>query len=398
MREGLHLALLRFMLELLLQCVLAEPVIAKTCDESAQVVKKENKSATEKSEEPLNKKTNTEEEKLSSILDLDPKAVLGSYVDQSTKKTVNVTRGDVISYLKAIGFDVSSAQPVSQIKEIEMQAAAFLVVMNYILPLAKEAGIEKELAERIKFMGSQLIYARFMEKRVMDKINVETIRQEAIAEVKKKRAGEYCYDTFVVVTKSADKAKEVINKINAVKAKESDALTKEIENIAEEAHKEIDEKTLKHPTLIAAKRTNGWLLPREMMMQEASLSEGGKTSDLVYLFKEIILQFLGKEIGEKIVGKDGKGGLKASKLFGEPFKFEDHYLVVYVVSAKPFDKLGKLVEMFAAEDMRNIMRTKQKEMQHAVIKEIYNKHKADMKLSINDDKIFEKVLKMFANM
>ena len=369
------------MLEFLLQCVLADPVSAKTEDKKLETKKENSKN----------------EEKPCSVLDLDPKFVLGSYVDQSTKKMVNVIRGDVISHLKAIGFDVSSAQPISQIKEIEMQAAAFLVVMNYILPLAKEAGIEKELAERIKFMAAQLVYARFMEKRVMDKINVEAIRQEAIAEVKKKRAGEFCYDIFVVVTKTEDKAKEVIGKIKALNDKKSDSLIKDLENIAEEAQKDVDEKTLKHPTLIATKRTNGWLLPREMLMQEAGLSDDGKNSDLVFLIKEIILQFLGKEIGEKIVGIGGKGGLKSSKVFAEPFKFEGHYLSVYVVNAKPFDKLGKLVEMFASEDMRNIMRNKQKETQFAVIKEIYEKNKNDMKLVGPDGKampIPEKVLKM----
>lgn len=366
------------MLEFLLQCVLADPAPAKA---EAKTVAKESK----------------KDEKLCSILDLDHKFVLGSYVDKITKKSVNVTRGDVVAHLKAIGFDVSSAQPVSQIKEIEMQAAAFLVVMNYVLPLAKEAGIEKELAERIKFMAAQLIYARFMEKRVMDKINVEEIRKEAMAEVKKKRAGEYCYDIFVVATKSEEKAKEVIGKVKDVVSKKSETLIKDLETIAEDTQKDIDEKTLKHPTLIAAKRTNGWLLPREMLMQEAGLSEDGKTSDLVFLIKEIIMQFLGKEIGEKIVGVGGKGGLRANKIFTEPFKFEGHFLVVYVVNAKPFDKLGKLIEMFAAEDMRNIMRTKQKETQFAVIKEIYEKNKGDMKLIGADGKVMpipEKVLKM----
>lgn len=366
------------MLEFLLQCVLADPATAKV----------ENKTVA---------KSDKKDEKPSSILDLDQKFVLGSYVDKSTNKSVNVTRGDVVSHLKAIGFDVSSAQPVSQIKEIEMQAAAFLVVMNYILPLAKDAGIEKELAERIKFMAAQLVYARFMEKRVMDKINMEEIRKEAMAEVKKKRAGEYCYDIFVVATKSEEKAKEVIGKIKDLNSKKSDSLIKDLETIAEDAQKDIDEKTLKHPTLIAAKRTNGWLLPREMLMQEAGLSDDGKTSDLVFLIKEIIMQFLGKDIGEKIVGVGGKGGLKACKLFAEPFKFEGHYLAVYVVNAKPFDKLGKLVEMFAAEDMRNIMRTKQKETQFAVIKEIYEKNKGEMKLIGADGKVMpipEKVLKM----
>lgn len=373
------------MLEFLLQCVFADPAPVEAVTAKAEV-KKENK-----------KKGTVADEKPCSILDLKQCFVLGSYVDQSTKKTVKVTRGDVVSHLKAIGFDVSSAQPVSQIKEIEMQAAAFLVVMNYILPLAKEAGIEKELAERIKFMAAQLVYARFMEKRVTDRINVDTVRQEAMAEVKKKRAGEYCYDIFVVVTKSEEKAKEVIGKIKDLNTKKSESLIKDLENIAEDAQKDIDEKTLKHPTLIAAKRTNGWLLPREMLMQEAGLSADGKSSDLVFLIKEIILQFLGKEIGEKIIGTGGKGGLKASKVFTEPFKFEGHYLAVYVVNAKPFDKLGKLVEMFAAEDMRNIMRNKQKETQFAVIKEIYEKNKTDMKLINADGKeipIPEKVLKM----
>lgn len=231
----------------------------------------------------------------------------------------------------------------------------------------------------------------------MDKINVEEIRKQAIEEIKKKRAGEYCYDVFVVVAKTEDKAKEVIGKIKDAADKKSDSLIKDLEAIAEDAQKDIDEKTLKHPTLIAAKRTNGWLLPREMLMQEAGLSEDGKNSDLVFLIKEIILQFLGKEIGEKIVGKDGKGGLKTSKLFACPFRFEGHYLIVYVVNAKPFDKLGKLVEMFASEDMRNIMRTKQKETQYAVIKDIYEKNQKDMTLIGADGKttrIPEKVLKM----
>ena len=373
------------MLAFLLQCVLADPASTATVAAKAEVKKEDKKKSAQADEKPC------------SILDLKQCFVLGSYVDQLTKKTVNVTRADVVSHLKAIGFDVSSAQPVSQIKEIEMQAAAFLVVMNYILPMAKEAGIEKELAERIKFMAAQLVYARFMEKRVMEKINVDAIRQEAMAEVKKKRAGEYCYDIFVVVTKSEEKAKEVIGKINDINAKKSESLIKDLETIAEDAQKDIDEKALKHPTLIAAKRTNGWLLPREMLMQEAGLSDDGKTSDLVFLIKEIILQFLGKEIGEKVVGVGGKGGLKASKVFAEPFKFEGHYLAVYVVNAKPFDKLGKLVEMFAAEDMRNIMRNKQKETQFAVIKEIYEKNKTDMKLIGPDGKVMpipEKVLKM----
>mgnify|MGYP001577827427 FL=1 len=159
------------MLAFLLQCVLAVPAQADTTVSSKENKEKSEVLAEKKNVKPPvleTKKKSIVDEKPCSILDLDQKFVLGSYVDKSTNKTVNVTRGDVVSHLKAIGFDVSSAQPVSQIKEIEMQAAAFLVVMNYILPLAKEAGIEKELADRIKFMAAQLVYARFMEKRVMD--------------------------------------------------------------------------------------------------------------------------------------------------------------------------------------------------------------------------------------
>ncbi len=128
------------MLEILLQCVFCDPQTGDKVAQNTPVVE--------------NKNEKKKDETLVSILDLKQGDVLGSYLNTATKKTVNVTRADVVSHLKAIGFDVSSAQPASQIKEIEMQAAAFLVVMNYVLPLAQQDGIEKELSERIKFMAS----------------------------------------------------------------------------------------------------------------------------------------------------------------------------------------------------------------------------------------------------
>lgn len=283
-----------------------------------------------------------------------------------------VTRADVIAHLKTIGFDVSMAQPLSQLKTLETKTAAFLLVLRYVLQLAnKELAVsaDQELAERIKATTAQLTFGHFLGKQVLSKIDVNTMRQEALNDVKNKHKGEYGYDVFVVVTDSVDKAKAVHETVQTLHDKHGPSLIQDLEALARETHKEIDEKQLTNPAFIAAKKTNGWLLPRQEIQKRTH------SSDLTFLIREMIEQIFGKEFSNHMIGKKGETPLQSSKVLPNIIKDQNHYMIVYVVEAKPFDQLTQLASLLAQAEFQTKMQKKQKEMQLSIVKDLCAKNK-----------------------
>lgn len=315
-----------------------------------------------------------QEEQVCAIADRGkPIDVLGHYEDISTKNKIPVTRGEVITHLKTIGFNTSMALPLSQIKTLETKTAAFLAIQQYVLQLAKKEPIEQELTDRIKLTKVRLMFDSFLAKQVRSKINAKQLREEALTEIKRKYQGEYGYDVFVVATTSMAKAKAVHEKIQALHNSRHDTqnntLIQDLEALAKDAQKDIDIKQLNHPAFVAAKQTNGWLVPRHIIQQQT------QSNDLVFLIREMLEQLFGKEVSVQMIGNNDDTRLKSSKFLSPIMEFNKHFLVVYIVDAKPFDELPQLAELIVQEEFRKKMMKKQKEIQLSIIKDLCVKNK-----------------------
>lgn len=307
------------------------------------------------------------------------KDVLGYYENIDTKKKSPITRADVVEYLKTMGLDVSVSQPLSQIKMLETKTTAFLVMRQYVLQLAKKAPIDQELENRIKETRDRLIFGHFLNKQVMPKIIVSQVKKEALDEAKEKYKDEYGYDIFIVATDSMDKAKKIRQKIQKTHDEQPPTQINDLENLAKEAHKDIDLQKLKFPIIAAIKQTNGWLIPRHVLQQQS------QSNDLVFLTREMLDRLFGPEITSQIIGTP-EHPLKQSKLLSHVFEIDNYFLGIYVLESKKIEQLPQLLELLSQALAQQKLLKKQKEVEREVLREITSKNKNAMFLVDNQGK------------
>jgi hypothetical protein len=304
------------------------------------------------------------------------KDVLGYYENIDTKKKTPITRAHVVQHLKTMGLDVSLPQPLSQLKLLEIKTTAFLAVLQYVLQLAHKTPLDQDLENRIKATKDRLIFGHFLSKQISPKINVPQIRKEALNEVKEKYKDEYGYDIFVVATDSMHKAKEVRQKIQKMHEERSSTLISDLESLAKETQKDIEQQKLKSTVISIAKQTNGWLVPRHVLQQQT------QSNDLVFLVREILDKLFGPETTNQIIGVP-EHPLKQSKLVSHIFEIDHHFLVIYVIKSKPVEQLPQLLELLGQAGLQQKLAQKQKEVEREVLKEITHKNRQAMTL-VND--------------
>ncbi len=325
-------------------------------------------------------KSSSESNRLCSLINFGSmNDVLGYYENIDTKKKIPITRADVVQHLRTTGLDVSVPQPVSQLKILETKTTAFLVVLQYVLQLAKKAPADQELENRIKATKDRLIFGHFLNKQVTPKLNVAQIKQEALNEVKEKYKHEYGYDVFVVATNSMDKAKEVRQRIQKLHNEHPSTLVSDLESLAQEFHKDIELQKLKVPVIAITKQTNGWLLPRHALQRQT------QSNDLVFLIREMLDKLFGPEATNQIVDTP-EHPLKQSKLVSHIFEMDNYFLVIYVLDSKPVEQLPKLLELLGQSLLQQKLLKKQKETERTVLKEIATKNKHAMILIDEHDK------------